>query len=222
MNVDQLTPDAGAGEPLDVLLSAIEHYSYCPRQCGLIHIEQSYADNRFTVRGNHAHERVDSGEIVASLDVVVHRSIPLWSEVYGLHGKSDVVEMRPTGAYPIEYKVGGRRVDRHASLQLCAQALCLEEMLGAPVHYGAIYHHDLRRRTEIFFDNQLRAETNAVIEAIRTMINTQHLPEAVNDARCRNCSLLDICMPEVVTSPQRIQGLHSALYQITEVRSVEE
>jgi len=222
MSSDQPTPDAGVDEPLDVLISAIEHYSYCPRQCGLIHVEQSYADNRFTVRGDHAHERVDSGEIVASPGVVVYRSIPLWSETYGLRGKSDVVEMRPDGPYPVEYKVGGRRRDEHASLQLCAQALCLEEMLGAPVRQGALYHHELRRRVEVSFDRRLRAETIAVIAAIRAMMDAQQLPRAINDARCRNCSLLDICLPEVVASPQRIRGLHSALYQITEVRSVEE
>ncbi|MBE2268350.1 MAG: CRISPR-associated protein Cas4 [Anaerolinea sp.] len=222
MSDNGLTPNTDVDDPVEVLISAIEHYSYCPRQCGLIHVEQSYADNRFTVRGDYAHERVDSGEVVAASDVTVRRSIPLWSETYGLRGKSDVVEFRPDGPYPIEYKVGGRRRDEHADLQLCAQALCLEEMLGVHVHHGAIYHHDLRRRVEVAFDDQLRNQTVTVVEAIRSMLQAQQLPEAVNDARCRNCSLLDICLPDVVTSPNRILGLHVALYQIADVRDVDD
>lgn len=205
-----------------MLISAIEHFSYCPRQCGLIHVEQSYEENRYTVCGNHAHERVDSGEVVVADGIAFRRSIPLWSVQYGLRGKSDLVEFHPDGPYPVEYKVGGRRHDEHASLQLCAQALCLEEMLGTPVTHGAVYHHDLRRRTEVPIDATLRAETIAVIEAIRTMLQDQRLPDAVNDARCRNCSLLDICLPDVVANPQRIRGLHSALYQVADVRDIDD
>lgn len=216
--------NGAAGEEDDgweVLLSAIEHYSYCPRQCGLIHIEQSYDENQFTVRGVQAHERVDSGEEGLVGGVPVSRSIPLWSVVYGLRGKADVVEFRADGPYPVEYKVGGRR-SGHADLQLCAQALCLEEMTGQPVRFGAIYSHADRRRQEIAIDNSLRGRTLAVVEAIRRMLEGQTLPAAANDRRCRDCSLLDLCLPDVVASPQRIRGLQSALYVLSDVRDSED
>lgn len=211
----------GEDEPWEVLISAIEHYSYCPRQCGLIHVEQSYSENQFTVRGTQAHERVDSGEEGLTAGVPVSRSIPLWSEVYGLRGKSDVVEFLPEGPYPVEYKVGGRR-SSHAELQLCAQALCLEEMMGQPVRRAAIYSHAQRRRQEIAIDDMLRARTLAVVDAIRTMLREQVLPPAENDERCRGCSLLELCLPDVVANPQRIRGLQSALFRATDVRELED
>lgn len=214
------SPAAAAGDEDDgweVLLSAIEHYSYCPRQCALIHVEQSYDENQFTVRGVQAHERVDSGEEGLAGGVPVSRAIPLWSVVHGLRGKADVVEFRPDGPYPVEYKVGGRR-SGHADLQLCAQALCLEEMTGQPVGCGAIYSHADRRRQEIPIDAALRERTLAVVEAIRRMLQGQTLPPAANDRRCRDCSLLDLCLPDVVASPQRIRGLQSALYLASDVR----
>jgi CRISPR-associated exonuclease Cas4 len=205
----------------DVLISAIEHFSYCPRQCGLIHVEQSYSENQFTVRGVQAHERADSGEDGLAGGVPVSRALPLWSVEYGLRGKSDVVEFHPDGPYPVEYKVGGRQSD-HAVLQLCAQALCLEEMLGQPVHHGAIFSHAQRRRLEVAIDSHLRARTLTVVAEIRAMLQQQTLPAAVNDARCRDCSLRDLCLPDIVANPQRIRGLHSSLYQATEVRDIED
>jgi len=208
-------------ESWEILLSAIEHFSYCARQCGLIHVEQSYSENQFTVRGVQAHERVDSGEEGLTAGVPVSRSIPLWSQVYGLRGKADVVEFRPDGPYPVEYKVGGRRGE-HADLQLCAQALCLEEMTGLPVRRGAIYSHAQRRRQEIMIDEELRQRTLAVVNAIRLMLQAQTLPPAENDERCRGCSLLELCLPDVVASPQRIRGLQSALYRATDARDIED
>jgi CRISPR-associated exonuclease Cas4 len=214
--------DAGdEDEPWEVLISAIEHYSYCPRQCGLIHVEQSYSENQFTVRGVRAHERVDSGEEGLAAGVVVSRSIPLWSIAYGLRGKADVVEFHADGPYPVEYKVGGRR-DGHADLQVCAQALCLEEMTGMPVRHAAIYSHAQRRRQEIAIDDALRARTLAVVSAIRAMLQARVLPEAENDERCRGCSLLELCLPDVVANPQRIRGLQSALYRAADVRDLED
>ena len=206
-------------EPWDVLLSSIEHFSYCPRQCGLIHIEQSYAENRLTIRGSHAHERVDSGEMTTAEGVKVWRSIPLWSERYGLRGKADAVEIHEGVPYPVEYKVG-KRNSEHAALQLCAEAICLEEMLGVVIPLGALYSHAERRREEVRFDGDLRRETLIVVEGIRTMLQRQSLPEAVNDARCKNCSLLDLCLPDVVANRYRIRGLHGALYQAWDVSDV--
>ena len=127
---------------VDVPISAIEHFSYCPRQCALIHVEQTYHENVYTIRGSLAHQRVESAETTVEHGIRVVREIPLWSERYRLRGKSDAVEFRRAGPFPVEYKVG-RPHGIHADLQLCAQALCLEEMLGVGVPVGAIYHLSL-------------------------------------------------------------------------------
>jgi CRISPR-associated exonuclease Cas4 len=143
------------------------------------------------------------------------RSIPVWSERYGLRGKADLVEFRAEGPYPVEYKVG-RRQGAHPDLQLCAQALCLEEMLRTPVRRGAIFYHAVRRRYEITLDDDLRQRTLAAIEEVRTMLRLQLLPEAPNDARCRHCSLNNTCLPSVVGEPARMRGLQGALFQVIE------
>jgi CRISPR-associated exonuclease Cas4 len=203
---------AHADDDLDVPISAIEHYSYCPRQCALIHVEQTFDENLFTIRGHLAHERIDSGDSEVRHDVRVARGIPLWSERLGLRGKADLVEFRPDGPYPVEYKLG-RRVSTHAELQLCAQALCLEEMLEAPVSRGAIFYHAVRRRHEVILDEPLRTRTLTAIRAIRQMLMEQTVPPAVNDARCPNCSLINACLPWVVGESARLRGMQGALFQ---------
>jgi CRISPR-associated exonuclease Cas4 len=147
---------------IEVPISAIEHYSYCPRQCALIHVEQVFEENVFTIRGRLAHERVEQGEETSASGVRVFRDVPLWSERLGLRGKADVVEMRPEGPYPVEYKVG-KRHGAHADLQLCAQALCLEEMLASTVERGAIFLADDARAFRIGCSrspDRLRIETD--------------------------------------------------------------
>jgi len=203
--------DSSSDDGIDVPISAIEHYSYCPRQCALIHVEQTFDENLFTIRGRIAHERADSGDDAANRGVETARSIPLWSEQFGLRGKADVVEFRVDGPYPVEYKVG-RWVGVHADLQLCAQALCLEEMLGDPVRRGAIYYHAVRRRREVLFDEALRQQTVSVIASIRSILHEQSLPPAPNDARCPNCSLINACLPAVVGESARVRGLQGALF----------
>jgi CRISPR-associated exonuclease Cas4 len=208
--------DEGDGfEPdglIEVQISALEHYSYCPRQCALIHVEQTFEENLFTIRGQIAHERVDSAGDSIERGVKVARALPLWSDRLGLRGKSDLVEFRDSGPYPVEYKLG-RRAGIHADLQLCAQALCLEEMLGADVRRGAVYYHGLRRRHEVEFDASLRAMTLRAVEAVRELIRSQHLPPAPNDARCPACSLLNACLPSVIGEPARMRGLQGALFR---------
>jgi CRISPR-associated exonuclease Cas4 len=204
--------DMAAGHEVDVLISAIEHYSYCPRQCALIHVERTYEENVYTVRGTLAHERVHAGTDTIDSGIRIRRSVPVWSDRLRIRGKADLVEFRPAGPYPVEYKLGGCR-GKHASLQVCAQALCLEEMLGTSVPRGAVYSHRARRRHEVEIDALLRRQTIAVIREIRTLQQSSTLPQALNDARCRHCSLADACLPHVIGEPSRLRGLQSVLFQ---------
>lgn len=205
-------PDTVLDDDIEVPISAIEHYSYCPRQCALIHVEQTYDENLYTIRGRIAHERVDAGDDTAVRGVRVARGIPVWSERLGLRGKADLVEFRESGPYPVEYKVG-RRHGVHPDLQLCAQALCLEEMLGVPVPRGAIFYHAVRRRHEVVIDVDLRRQTVAAVAAVREILRAQRLPPASNDARCPKCSLINACLPAVVGERARLRGLQGVLFQ---------
>lgn len=199
-------------ERAEVPISALEHYAYCPRQCALIHVEQTFEENLYTIRGGLVHERVVSGESSRVGDTRILRSVPLWSERLGLIGKADVVEMRPEGPYPVEYKVGRKR-SPPAEVQLCAQALCLEEMLDVEVPRGAVFYAGVRRRREVIFDEPLRRATTETVEAVRFMLQLLEMPEAPNDERCRRCSLIHSCLPGVVSDPQRLGGIQSSLFR---------
>ena len=201
----------GGETDLLVPISALEHFSYCPRQCALIHVEQTFDENVFTVRGRLSHERVDSGVCTAPRGVQQVRSLPLWSDRYGLIGKADVVEFHQDGPVPVEYKLGPITGD-HAALQLCAQALCLEEMLGVHVPIGALYSHTTKRRVSLQIEEELRVRTLAAVAAVRDLLSEQVLPPPVNDSRCRNCSLINACLPAVVGETPRIRGYQGALF----------
>jgi CRISPR-associated exonuclease Cas4 len=207
------TSVAWEDDPLEVQISALEHFSYCARQCALIHIEQTYEENEFTMRGLLAHERVDRGDDADNRGIRTVRAAPLWSERLRLRGKADVIEFHGDVPYPIEYKVG-RPHGKHAALQLCAQALCLEEMLGTAIPQGAIYYHATRQRKEVSLDAALRTATVSAIEGVRSLLRRQELPEAANDARCPQCSLINACLPYVVGEPARMRGLQGALFRV--------
>lgn len=189
-------------------LSALQHWSYCPRQCALIHLEQAFDENLHTSRGRAVHALVDEPGLEQLGRRRIERAMPLWSERLGLIGKADVVEFAADGTpYPVEYKHGYRRQRRHDELQLVAQALCLEEMTGKPVPVGAIYHHSSRRRREVRIDDTLRAEVIAAAEAVRAMLRAGKLPAPANDARCRECSLIERCQPGPVAGQARYAAL---------------
>lgn len=206
-------PDRDEAEA--IMLSALEHYSYCPRQCALIHVEQSFDENVFTLRGRAVHERVDEPEWTVEDGVRVERALPLWSHRLGLVGRADVVEFHGDTPYPVEYKHGPRREKEHDDLQLCAQALCLEEMTGQPVPKGAIFHHSSRRRREVEFSPALRDKVEQTANQIRLMLTARTLPPAVNDARCKHCSLQDACLPSVVGKPTPLKRLAATLFVVT-------
>ena len=201
-------------EPL--FLSALQHYSYCPRQCALIHQEQSFAENVHTLRGQHAHKRVDLPGTSEHQDRHIERSLPLFNKQYGLTGRADVVEFLSDGTpYPVEYKHGPRRQQRHDDIQLAAQALCLEEMTGKTVSEGAIYHHSSHHRRRVNIDAGLRQQTIDIIEAVRNMLDSGQMPPPVSDPKlCRNCSLQDLCQPEMLRAAEKAAALHRTLFTI--------
>ena len=201
-----------------VLVSALEHYSYCPRQCALIYREQTFDENLYTLRGHAVHERVDDESSTAEKGIRVERALPIWSSRLGLVGKADVVEFYGETAYPVEYKYGPHSGGRHADLQLCGQAMCLEEMLRRPVPKGAVYQTSARRRREVSFTPQLREKVLATVAAVRRLLREGTGPPSVADARCRRCSLRDSCLPEAVAALGRTRSLYSRLFR-TEAES---
>ncbi len=195
-----------------VPVSALEHYVYCPRQCGLIHVEQIFEENVYTLRGARLHERVESGVVTVEGDVRVVRSMPLASSRWGLHGKADVVELRPDGPFPVEYKAG-RRPGLPACVQLCAQTLCLEEMYQTGIPEGAVYCGASRRRFVVRFDDELRLRTVRTIQRVREILDRSQVPPAPNDRRCPPCSLFSTCMPGVVAQRRRVAALDASLFR---------
>ncbi len=198
-----------------VLISALEHFSYCPRQCALIHVERIFDENVFTLRGRHAHERSDDPHTTLENGVRMERALPLWSDRLGLQGRGDVVEFHPNGqVVPVEYKNGPRRERRHDDVQLCAQALCLEEMLGVAVETGAVYSLQTRRRRDVAFTDELRDETEDIVAQVRAVQQSHGpLPPALNDSRCPRCSLLDACVPATVVAARHAR-LSRLLYTL--------
>jgi CRISPR-associated exonuclease Cas4 len=179
-----------------IMLSALQHYAYCPRQYALIHIEQVWDENLYTLRGQRVHQKVDIPHDDQIADIRVERALPLWSHQLGIRGIADVMEFGSDGIpYPVEYKSGTKKVRLADNIQLCAQALCLEEMLNCAIPTGAIYHAASKRRREVTLDANLRSQTQTTIIAIRQLFVTQQLPPPVNDRRCEDCSLIDACMP---------------------------
>ena len=201
-----------AEEADPIMISALEHWSYCPRQCALIHVEQTFDENLYTMRGQAVHKRVDEPESEIVEGVRVERAVPLWSKRLGLIGKADVVEFRDDTPYPVEYKHGPRREKEHDDLQVCAQAMCLEEMTGKDVPRGAIYHHSSRRRREVLFTPDLRRRVAEAINGIRQLLGSGTLPPPVNDRRCERCSLKESCMPSVIGEQERARILVRGLF----------
>lgn len=197
-----------------IMVSALEHWSYCPRQCALIHLDQTFEENLYTMRGRAVHKLVDEVETQIQQDVRIERALPLWSKTLGLVGKADVVEFHGKAPYPVEYKHGPRRQREHDDLQLCAQAMCLEEMTDQAVPRGAIFHHTSRRRREVNFTPALRRRVEETVAAVRAMLADKRLPPPVNDQRCEKCSLKEACMPQVLEDQNRGNRLLARLFEI--------
>lgn len=184
-------------------ISALEHYAYCPRQCALIHVEQAWSENIYTMRGKDVHERVHDDSSHQLAGVRLEHSLPLWSRRLQLTGKGDLVEFHGDLPYPVEYKSGRRRRGTPEALQLCAQALCLEEMFGVSVPKGALFWHGSRERQEIVFTEAMRDQVEQVTRAVREMLEQRLTPPPVNDQRCEHCSLRESCLPDVVAEKSK-------------------
>jgi CRISPR-associated exonuclease Cas4 len=196
-------------------LSALQHWAYCPRQCGLIHLEQVFEDNLHTARGQAVHHLVDEPGYEMKVGVKVERALPLWSDRLNLIGKADLVEFHPDGTvFPVEFKHGRKRQKIHDDIQLAAQAMCLEEMLGRPVPKGAIYHASSRRRREVTVTPELRQLVEETATAIRAMLASGRLPAPANDARCRECSLKEVCQPDALADTDRQQRQRQDLFRV--------
>jgi CRISPR-associated exonuclease Cas4 len=192
-------------------LSALQHLLFCERQAALIHVEQMWAENSLTMEGKHLHERVDSGAGESRGDVRVARALALRCLRLGLSGKADAVELHrlPEGTpgarlpdvpgawlpFPVEYKRGKPKSHRADEVQLCVQALCLEEMLGVTVPTGALFYGQTRRRLDVAFDPELRRITEEAAARLHRLFSSGITPPPVREPKCDQCSLLEICMP---------------------------
>lgn len=178
-----------------VFLSALNQYDYCPRRCYYIFVENIFTENEHTVEGTLLHQRVDAGESSVRDGAIQTRSVYLYARQLGVCGKADVIEERNRELYPIEHKKGKRGQWTNDALQLCAQALCLEEMTGKEVGKGYIYYVATGRRQEVVFTPELRQQTLATIAAVRRLIDSGERPINPYTPRCKGCSLHDICLP---------------------------
>lgn len=190
-------------------LSGLQHLAYCPRQFALIHIEQLWAENRFTAEGQLLHRRTDAEGHESRGDLHIAHSVRLRSLRYGLSGIADVVEFhRCTEGislpgkpgcwqpYPVEYKRGKPKQGNMDEVQLCAQALCLEEMLGNSIPSGALFYGKTRRRKSVAFTDPLRSATIQLAEQMHALWQARQTPPAEFGPKCEHCSLIDRCMPD--------------------------
>ncbi len=194
-------------------ISALQHYLYCPRQFALIHLERLWAENAQTAQGRVLHERADSGRSQRRAGVRSVSALPLVHVELGLTGVADVVEFHATEgsageqAFPVEYKRGRPKAHRADEVQLCAQALCLESMLGPPVPCGALFYGQTRRRHAVMFDDALRTLTRDTIAAVRAIWASGETPRAdYQPKRCDACSLIDLCEPRTLARGRGVQA----------------
>ncbi|MDH5730622.1 MAG: CRISPR-associated protein Cas4 [Gammaproteobacteria bacterium] len=187
-----------------IMISAIQHYAFCPRQFALIHIEQLWHENQFTAEGNILHERVDSGAAEQRNDIRYERGVALKSEQYALVGKMDLLEIHsgsPPQYLPVEYKRGKPKVLDWDRVQVCAQALCIEEMRDTKIQQAAIWYWQVRQREHFPLNNELRTNTIQIIQAAHETYNAGVTPPPTEHIkRCRACSLKDLCEPETFRS----------------------
>ncbi len=213
-----------------LMLSGIQHYMFCPRQWALIHIEQQWAENRLTTEGQLLHKNVDNPFYrQKNGDTITLRSLHIASKRLGLYGITDAVELIPSDSpedsithnrypgywkpYPVEYKRGHSKPDERDEVQLAAQAMCLEEMYGINIPYGALYYDEVKHRETIAISDGLRRTTQQCAKQMHDIFKSGIMPKPVKASHCRNCSLKDICIPEMSDCTQVKTYLNKNLYE---------
>jgi CRISPR-associated exonuclease Cas4 len=200
-------------------ISALQHLLFCPRQCALIHVEGLWLENRLTTEGRILHDRVHSGGSEHRSGVRIEFGLPLRSLKLGLAGTADAVAFHDvdpqcrTGGkipYPVEYKRGRPKKDESDLVQLCAQAMCLEEMLGVPVTDGALFYGRERRRTRVHFSEELRGGTEEAARRLHELIVSGRTPLPEYGKKCRACSLLNSCLPRLCTGRRSVEAYLSS------------
>ena len=206
-------------------LSLLNDYLYCPRRAALKVVEGWRSANEHTARGDIVHEHSDLAGYEVVKGVTLLRALPVWSERLSLNGKCDIVEQRPDGSLlPVEFKVGKRRQWENDDAQLCAQALCLEEMFNVSIPRGAVFHADSKRRREVEFTAELRTRTEAAAQKLHALLRQSEisnlrfdmppLPPAVFKPACEECSLYEICLPKATAQSSGAERLARSLFQI--------
>ncbi|EKT63591.1 CRISPR-associated protein Cas4 [Providencia burhodogranariea] len=198
-----------------IAISALQHYLFCPRQCGLIHLEQIWQENFLTAHGRQLHERVDNGDPETRKGIRFERGISVSAPEIGLTGKLDLLEfdIKNKRYCPVEYKRGKPKATDVDKVQLCAQALCIEEMTQTKVEIGALWYWQTRKRLDVPIDNVLRNKTTLLIGKINIMLLNGKTPEPIYGKHCTACSLNEICQPELITNEHSLR-YQKALYDL--------
>ncbi len=200
-----------------IQLSSLQHMAFCPRQCALIHVEQTWTESGLTAEGRIMHERVHDENRESRGNTRIEYGVPLRSLRLGLIGKADIVEYHRTDVsgwqpFPVEYKRGKPKADHCDKVQLCAQAMCLEEMLGLNIPKGAIFYGKTRHRLDVTFDESLRQETEETAKQAHALIESGCTPKPAYAKRCERCSLKNECMPKTI---QKKRSVKSYLTRLT-------
>ncbi|MBT9175051.1 MAG: hypothetical protein DDT22_00725 [candidate division WS2 bacterium] len=184
-------------------LSTIQHFIFCKRQCALIHIEQLWSENVLTAQGRMMHENVNEEHVEKRKDIRIERGVAIHSFELGLSGKADVVEFHrlKNGTwipFPVEYKRGKPKVDDCDKVQLCAQVICLEEMMNINIPNSAIFYGKTRRRLDVQVDESLRQKTKEAAKQLHSFIQAGVTPPPVYSPKCESCSFVDECLPKIL------------------------
>jgi CRISPR-associated exonuclease Cas4 len=204
-------------------LSLLNDYLYCARRAALKVVEGWREANLHTERGDIVHEHADLPGFEVAKGVTLLRALPVWSERLGLNGKCDIVEVTPPAnpkseirnpkhLRPVEFKLGKRRKFENDDAQLCAQAICLEEMFGVGIPAGAIFHADSKRRREVEFTPELRQRTEQAARELHELVSASSVPPAIYKPACEQCSLFETCLPKATRADNRAGQLSRALF----------
>jgi CRISPR-associated exonuclease Cas4 len=194
-----------------IQLSSLQHYAFCPRQCAMIHVEQAWTENRLTAEGRIMHEHVHEEGDESRGDIRIERGVALRSLKLGLIGKADVIEyhLQSDGTqqiFPVEYKRGKPKPDHSDKIQLCAQALCLEEMLDVHIPEGSLFYGKTRRRLDVALDEVLRSQTEETAKGVRQLLESGQTPKPVYAKRCESCSLVAECLPKTIQKKRTVES----------------